>query len=52
MVDNKAKQIDIDIDNIIEKLLVCKEYKPGKQANINEQEIRGLCIKSREIFIN
>lgn len=29
-----------------------QRYKPGKQANITEQEIRGLCLKSREIFIN
>ncbi|KAL4455459.1 hypothetical protein ABPG74_012611 [Tetrahymena malaccensis] len=52
MVDKGAKQVDIDVDSIIEKLLVCKEYKPGKQASITEQEIRGLCIKAREIFIN
>lgn len=24
--------------------------RPGKQVNLTENEIRGLCIKSREIF--
>lgn len=52
MADKKAKELDIDVEVIIEKLLACKDYKPGKQANITEQEIRGLCIKAREIFIN
>jgi len=48
----EKKQVDIDVDNIIEKLLACKDYKPGKQANITEQEIKGLCVKAREIFIS
>jgi len=26
--------------------------KPGKQVNLTEQEVRGLCIKAREIFIS
>lgn len=26
--------------------------KPGKQVNLSEQEIRALCLKSREIFIS
>ncbi|EGR30384.1 protein phosphatase catalytic alpha isoform, putative [Ichthyophthirius multifiliis] len=52
MVDKNLKQVDIDVDNIIEKLLSCREYKPGKLANLTETEIRGLCIKSREIFIS
>lgn len=43
---------DIDIDKIIEKLLEVKDKKPGKQVNLTEQEIKGLCIKSREIFMS
>jgi len=26
--------------------------RPGKQVNLTEAEVRGLCIKSRDIFIN
>ena len=44
--------IDIDIDKIISKLLAVRGCKPGKQINLTEQEIRGLCSKSQEIFIN
>mmetsp|Transcript_61011 Transcript_61011/g.70887 ORF Transcript_61011/g.70887 Transcript_61011/m.70887 type:complete len:321 (+) Transcript_61011:36-998(+) len=42
----------IDVDKIIEKLLDVRGSKPGKQVNLTENEIRGLCIKSREIFIS
>ena len=48
--------IDLDVDAIIDKLLEVRGYtdsyssKPGKQVNLTEQEIRGLCLKSREIF--
>lgn len=39
----------LDIDNIIKRLL---EYEKGpKRVNLTEQEIVGLCKKSREIFL-
>ena len=44
--------MDIDVDKIIEKLLEVRGSKPGKQVNQSEAEIRGLCLKSREIFIS
>ena len=43
---------DIEVDKIIEKLLEVKGSKPGKQVNLTENEIKGLCMKSREIFIS
>jgi len=43
--------INLDIDKIIDKLLSVRGSKPGKPVNLTEAEIRGLCIKSREIFI-
>jgi len=46
------ENIEIDVDKIIEKLLEVKDKKPGKQVNLTETEIRGLCLKSREIFIS
>ena len=42
---------DIDIDGIINKLLEVKSCKPGKQVNLTEGEVRSLCMKSREIFM-
>ena len=49
---DKQKGENIDIDAIIEKLLAVRGSKPGKQVNLTETEVRGLCIKSREIFIS
>lgn len=49
---NDTANIEIDVDKIIEKLLEAKDKKPGKQVNLTETEIRGLCLKSREIFIS
>ncbi len=37
---------------IIEKLLESKGAKSGKAVNLTENEIRSLCIKSREIFLS
>jgi len=47
-----SNTINIDIDKIIEKLLDVKDKKPGKQVNLTEQEIRGLCMQAREIFFS
>ncbi|OMJ86095.1 hypothetical protein SteCoe_12451 [Stentor coeruleus] len=43
---------DIDIDAILEKLLEVKHARPGRQVNLTEQEVRSLCIKSRDIFMS
>jgi serine/threonine-protein phosphatase PP1 catalytic subunit len=43
---------DIDIDKIIDKLLEVRGSKPGKQVNLTENEIKGLCVKTRDIFIS
>lgn len=48
----KNSSIDIDVDIIIEKLLSVRGSKPGKLVSLTENEIRGLCLKSREIFIS
>jgi serine/threonine-protein phosphatase PP1 catalytic subunit len=42
---------DIDVDSIIEQLLAVRGARPGRQVNLTENEIRWLCIKSREIFV-
>jgi len=40
-----------DIDTIIDRLLEVRGSKPGKQIQLTENEIRELCYRSREIFI-
>jgi len=42
----------IDVDNIIERLLEVRGKRPGKHVNLTENEIRHLCLKSRDIFIS
>ena len=48
---DREKIPDIDVDKIIDKLLDPKGAKAGKNVNLTEQEIRGLCLKTREIFM-
>jgi len=42
----------VNVDSIIEKLLSVRGCKPGKQVQLTEQEVRGLCLQAREIFLN
>jgi serine/threonine-protein phosphatase PP1 catalytic subunit len=44
------KSTEIDVDKIINKLLEASNFKVGKEINLNEGEIMGLAVKSREIF--
>jgi hypothetical protein len=39
------------VDNIIEKLLSVRNSKVPKQVNLLEGEIKGLCHKCKEIFM-
>ena len=41
----------VDVDSIIEKLLSVRGARPGKQVNLTETEIRGLCLQAREVFL-
>ncbi|KAL9657049.1 hypothetical protein ABK040_002675 [Willaertia magna] len=43
---------DFDIDVLISKLLEVRGSRPGKQVQLNENEIKSLILKSREIFIS
>ena len=40
----------VDVDAIIEQLLSVRGNRPGRQVNLTENEIRWLCVKSREIL--
>eukprot|EP00122_Pirum_gemmata_P007273 Pgem_evm1s6671 len=42
---------EINIDSVIERLHEVRGQRPGKQVQLHENEIRALCAKSREIFI-
>ena len=47
--------VDIDklnINSIIQQLLELRGSKPGKNVQLQDNEIRGLCLKSREIFLS
>ena len=47
-----ANTTQCDVDKIIEKLLEVRGKRPGKIVTLSEGEIRWLCLKSKEIFIN
>ncbi|XP_069044339.1 serine/threonine-protein phosphatase PP1-gamma catalytic subunit B-like [Lepisosteus oculatus] len=47
-----AEQDKLNIDSIIQRLLEVKGSRPGKNVQLTENEIRGLCLKSREIFLS
>jgi len=42
----------LNIDSIIARLLEVRNSKPGKNVQLAETEIRGLCLKSRELFLS
>jgi len=44
-------QADIDVDSVIQRLLEVRGSRPGKTVQLTEQEIKGLCMKAREIFM-
>jgi len=48
----KSHNDEIDVDNIIEKLLEVRGARPGKQVQLTENEVKQLAIKSRDIFIH
>ncbi|KAL4663984.1 hypothetical protein H8959_015892 [Pygathrix nigripes] len=42
----------LNLDSIIGRLLEVQGSRPGKNVQLTENEIRGLCLKSREIFLS
>jgi len=42
----------LDVDRVIEKLLEARGKRSGKNVQLTEQEIRSLCIQSRNIFMS
>jgi serine/threonine-protein phosphatase PP1 catalytic subunit len=52
MASSSSALEPMDVDSIIEKLLSVRGARPGKQVNLSEDEIRGLCLHSREVFLS
>jgi serine/threonine-protein phosphatase PP1 catalytic subunit len=42
----------LSVDNIIHRLKEVRGSKPGKNVQLTESEIKGLCVTSREIFLS
>ncbi|XP_019866852.1 serine/threonine-protein phosphatase alpha-2 isoform-like isoform X2 [Aethina tumida] len=42
---------ELDIDNLIYRLLDVRNGPPGKNVTLKEDEIKNLCYKTREIFL-
>jgi hypothetical protein len=48
----QAQTISIDVDSIIERLLEVRGSRPGKNVQLTENEIKGLCYKARDVFLS
>ena len=42
---------DLDVDGVIEKLLEVRGNRPGKLVSLTEQEVRSLCVQSKEVIM-
>ncbi|KAI5643230.1 calcineurin-like phosphoesterase domain-containing protein [Phthorimaea operculella] len=42
---------ELNVDSLIHRLLEVRGCRPGKTVQMSESEVRGLCTKSREIFL-
>ncbi|KTG47938.1 hypothetical protein cypCar_00000367 [Cyprinus carpio] len=48
----KMAEGELNVDSLISRLLEVRGCRPGKIVQMTEAEVRGLCIKSREIFLS
>eukprot|EP00121_Abeoforma_whisleri_P011096 Awhi_evm1s10236 len=42
---------ELNVDNVIDRLLEVRGQRPGKNVQLLEHEIKALCAKAREVFI-
>lgn len=42
---------EVDLDSIVDRLLAVRGSRPGKHVQLQEHEVKYLCTKAREIFI-
>ena len=50
-MERQKTEKKVDVNEIIEKLLKAKSYKPNKEVPLLESEIRWLIIKVKQIFM-
>jgi len=43
---------EINVDTIIDIFLELRGQRPGKYVNLTENDVKGLCTKSRNIFLS
>lgn len=43
---------DLDVDSVISRLLEVRGSRPGRQVQLQESEIKALCLKARELFMS
>jgi len=48
----KAQDTNINLDSIIQRLLDLKKNKSLQKQVLSENEIKGLCLKAREVFLS
>jgi len=46
-----AADTELNVDSLISRLLEVRGTRPGRTVQMTEAEVRGLCLKSREIFL-
>jgi serine/threonine-protein phosphatase PP1 catalytic subunit len=42
----------VDVDNVIDQLLAVRGSRPGKEVDLKEDEIKGICLKVRDVFMD
>jgi len=42
---------EVDCDSVIQRLLAVRGSRPGKQVQLAESEVRGLCLRARQIIL-
>jgi len=45
------KTEELDIDGVIDKCLEARGAKPGKLVQVSEGQMKALCTKAREVFL-
>ncbi|RTG86384.1 serine/threonine-protein phosphatase PP1 catalytic subunit [Schistosoma bovis] len=43
---------EVDVDELISRLLEVRSSRPGTTVNMKEEEVRYLCVTSRQIFLS
>ena len=50
--NKNTNTFELDIDSIIKRLIEVRNEKPGKFVNLKIEEIQGLIVSARDIFMD